>query len=105
MVRRIQRSRERGSRQPPNTLYCGRPSGWGNPFPIGERYSREEALEAFRRVFWANELPMTPERASVCQLVKSLRRGGNLAALHHHLSEERRSQPFKRLRVDLREIE
>ena len=61
MVRRIQRSRR--SRQPPNTLYCGRPTERGNPFPIGERYTREEALEAFRGAFWANELPMTPERA------------------------------------------
>ena len=61
MVRRIQRSRR--VRQPPNTLYCGRPTERGNPFPIGERYTREEALEAFRRAFWANELPMTPERA------------------------------------------
>ena len=63
MVKRIQRSRERGSRQPPNTRYCGRPTQRGNPFPIGEQYTREEALEAFRRAFWANELPMTPERA------------------------------------------
>lgn len=61
MVRRIQRSRR--SRQTPNTLYCGRPTEQGNPFPIGERYTREEALEAFRQAFWANELPMTPERA------------------------------------------
>ena len=35
----------------------------GNPFPIGENYTREEALEAFRKAFWANELPVTPERA------------------------------------------
>ena len=61
MVRRIQRSRR--VRQPPNTLYCGRPTERGNPFPIGERYTREEALEAFRKTFWANELPMTPQRA------------------------------------------
>ena len=61
MVRRIQRTRR--SRQPPNTLYCGRPTERGNPFPIGERYTREEALEAFRKAFWANELPMTPEKA------------------------------------------
>ena len=63
MVKRVQRSRERGSRQPANTRYCGRPTEWGNPFPIGEKYSRTEALEAFRKAFWANELPVTPERA------------------------------------------
>ena len=63
MVKRIQRSRERGSLPPANTRYFGRPTGWGNPFPIGEQYTCEEALEAFRRAFWANGLPMTPERA------------------------------------------
>lgn len=63
MAKRIQRSRQRGSRQPANTRYCGRPTGWGNPFPIGEKYTREEALEEFRKAFWANELPVTPERA------------------------------------------
>ena len=31
---RIQRSRAKGAKQPPNTKYCGRPSGWGNPFVI-----------------------------------------------------------------------
>ena len=63
MVKRIQRSRKKGSRQPANTRYCGRPTEWRNPFPIGKKYTREEALTEFRRAFWANELPMTPERA------------------------------------------
>ena len=63
MVSRIQRSRERGSRQPPNTKYCGRPSEWANPFRIGDEYTRDEAIEAFREAFWGNELPVTPVRA------------------------------------------
>ena len=63
MPERIQRSRAKGSRQPPNTRYCGRPTKWGNPFPIGEEYTRTESLEAFRNAFWACELPVTPERA------------------------------------------
>ncbi len=29
---RIQRKRTKGWRMPPNTVYVGRPSGWGNPF-------------------------------------------------------------------------
>ena len=65
MVRRIQRSRERGSRQPVNTKYCGRPTEWGNPFPIGEEYTRTQALEEFREAFWAHELPVTPAKARV----------------------------------------
>ena len=60
--KRIQRSRAKGSRQPPNTRYCGRPTKWGNPFPIGEQYTRSESLEVFRKAFWACELPVTPER-------------------------------------------
>ena len=63
MTRRIQRSRERGSRQPPNTKYCGRPSEWANPFRIGDEYTRDEAVEAFRAAFWAYELPVTPAGA------------------------------------------
>jgi hypothetical protein len=31
---RIQRQRTKGWRMPPNTVYVGRPSRWGNPFPI-----------------------------------------------------------------------
>ena len=62
LTTRIQRSRERGSRQPANTRCCGRITEWGNPFPIGEEYTRTEVLEAFRKAFWAHELHMTPAR-------------------------------------------
>ena len=58
MVSRVQRSRERGSRQPANTKYCGRTAEWANPFRIGDEYTRDEAVEAFRAAFWANELPV-----------------------------------------------
>ena len=34
MPERIQRSRAKGWRMPPNTVYVGRGSRWGNPFPI-----------------------------------------------------------------------
>lgn len=33
--KRIQRKRTRGWRMPGNTVYVGRPSKWGNPFPVG----------------------------------------------------------------------
>jgi hypothetical protein len=32
MPKRIQRKRTKGWRMPPNTVYVGRPSRWGNPF-------------------------------------------------------------------------
>lgn len=31
-MRRVQRRRERGWRMPPNTIYVGRPTRWGNDF-------------------------------------------------------------------------
>ena len=61
--KRIQRSRARGSRQPSNTKCCGRPTEWCNPFPIGGEFTRTEATKAFRKAFWAYELPVTPARA------------------------------------------
>ncbi len=32
---RIQRKRTAGWQKPGNTVYVGRPSKWGNPFPVG----------------------------------------------------------------------
>lgn len=36
MPDRIQRSRAKGWRLPPNTICVSRPSGWGNPFVVGQ---------------------------------------------------------------------
>ena len=33
---------------PPNTVYVGRPSRWGNPFKIGVHGDREEVLRKYR---------------------------------------------------------
>jgi len=33
-VKRIQRKRIKGWRMPPNTVYVGRPTKWGNPFKL-----------------------------------------------------------------------
>jgi len=33
---------------PPNTVYVGRPSKWGNPFKIGVHGTREEILRSYR---------------------------------------------------------
>jgi len=37
VVERIQRKRTKGWRAPPNTVYVGRGSRWGNPFVVGEQ--------------------------------------------------------------------
>jgi hypothetical protein len=33
--KRIQRKRTRGWRMPPGAVYVGRPTKWGNPYPVG----------------------------------------------------------------------
>jgi len=37
MPKRIQRKRTKGWRMPPNTVYVGRPTMWGNPLRVGQR--------------------------------------------------------------------
>lgn len=62
--KRVQRKRQPGWRMPPNTVYVGRPTKWGNPFDFrrsdfcwaalsfgcrGDRQGRQEAsVRAFR---------------------------------------------------------
>ena len=45
--KRIQRTRRKGYRTPPNTVYVGRPTLFGNPFKI-EDWGRDGAMKAFR---------------------------------------------------------
>jgi uncharacterized protein DUF4326 len=58
---RIQRRRVRGWRMPEGAVYVGRPSRWGNPYPVGEvdpqtyeERTREQVVDLFRRSvkFW-----------------------------------------------------
>lgn len=39
MPKRIQRKRTKGWRMPPGAVYVGRPSRWGNPFPLAGSYA------------------------------------------------------------------
>jgi len=53
---RIQRKRTKGWKMPPNTVYVGRPTKFGNPFlvgPYGRDWSREEVVQMYRK--WATE--------------------------------------------------
>ena len=43
---RVQRSRARGWKMPPNTVYVGRPTSYGNPF-VGEAAAAVDAYRAF----------------------------------------------------------
>jgi len=47
---RIQRRRATGWKMPPNTVYVGRPTKWGNPFFVGRHFSTpEQAVAAYRQ--------------------------------------------------------
>jgi hypothetical protein len=48
MAQRIQRKRTAGWRMPAGAIYVGRPSRWGNPFPI-EEHGVEEAVRLFEQ--------------------------------------------------------
>ena len=47
---RIQRKRVKGCKMPPNTVYVGRPSKWGNPWRagVGIIATDTEAVTAYR---------------------------------------------------------
>lgn len=63
MPKRIQRKRTAGWRMPLNTIYVGRPTKWGNPWPVtpisersvgvGEEFYYSRAVEAFS--FWIKD--------------------------------------------------
>ena len=51
-MKRIKRGRTRGWRMPPSGRYVGRPTRWGNPYPVGTeegQYTLSEALELYER--------------------------------------------------------
>jgi hypothetical protein len=50
MPKRIQRSRRKGWKMPANAIYVGRPTKWGNPYPV-EEFGRDEAVGRFRVLF------------------------------------------------------
>lgn len=50
-MKRVQMSRRKGWRKPPNTVYVGRPTKWGNPYKIGKwgMETREEVIRAYKK--------------------------------------------------------
>jgi hypothetical protein len=80
--RRIQLSRAKGWRMPPNTVKIDRATRWGNPFVIGTDGTREECIEKYR-CFVAGNAPTTRKdaleaRAFVAEHIGDLK-GKNLA--------------------------
>lgn len=48
-MKRIQRSRKKGSKLPPNTVCVTRPGRWGNPWKLDERTTAAVCVASFRR--------------------------------------------------------
>lgn len=46
---RIQRKRTKGWRMPPNTVYVGRGSEWGNPYIVGVHGDARECIAQYAR--------------------------------------------------------
>ena len=66
---RIQLSRKKGFKLPPNTVVVSRPSKWGNPYPVDE-YGREGAIKQYRYLIEKYQLEAN---------IKKELRGKNLA--------------------------
>ena len=64
---RVQLSRKKGWRLPPNTVVVSRPTKWGNPFKAGCRYDAVVAYLDWR------------ERNPLCESEVAMLRGKNLA--------------------------
>jgi len=60
---RIQRKRTKGWRMPAEAIYVGRPSRWGNPFRVGDRFVNQGAWSPPRVPYPETFLPVG-ERAA-----------------------------------------
>ena len=79
MPERIQRKRTKGWRMPPDTVYVGRPSKFGNPCSIKDSGSPEQAVEDFRYYMGVDDdAPEHFGKALRERAIKELR-GKNLA--------------------------
>jgi len=47
MPQRFQQKRTKGWKMPPNGVYVGRPTKWGNPFKMDETTTREQSVAQF----------------------------------------------------------
>lgn len=76
---RIQLSRRKGWRMPPNTVNVARPGRFGNPFLVTEDRSQAEALQAFRTWLTTGADAGMPDRKwAILNALPELR-GKNLA--------------------------
>jgi len=77
MADRIQLSRAKGWRMPPNTVVVSRPSLWGNPFKAAD-YGRGEHAQAIAMTLFECWLEEPAQKPLVAAIKRDLR-GKNLA--------------------------
>ncbi|MBC2741564.1 MAG: DUF4326 domain-containing protein [Desulfosarcina sp.] len=79
MPKRIQRKRIKGWRMPPNTVYVGRGSKWGNPHRVDEyRFESIDQCRNAARRDWRHDLECGSLPYSTEDIQRDLR-GKNLA--------------------------
>lgn len=72
--RRVQLSRQKGWRIPPNTVIVSRPSKWGNPFPFDAKHDRADVVVRFAK--WIRE---SSDGKATARAAREELRGKNLA--------------------------
>ena len=92
------------SETPPNTVYIGRGSKWGNPFEINEAigYTRTVVIEKYKDYFWTTDLPNQIEelrfRNLLCYCAPQLCHGEYLMLLANspvYFIQERERRQYK----------
>jgi hypothetical protein len=69
MPKRIQRKRTKGWKMPPNTVYVGRPTKWGNPFTVKE-WGVSIAVNNFRVMLL--DLPFSRKEENIAEIRREL---------------------------------
>ncbi len=76
---RVQRKRTKGWKMPPNTVYVGRGTKWGNPFAIGStdrqtggRLDAEASIERYLQMLHIGQLPFKEGDAAAELVGKNL---------------------------------
>jgi hypothetical protein len=72
--KRIQRKRTKGWKMPPNTVYVGRPTKWGNPYRPGRFTPAQWCVFQFEKLLLANQKSSERFRLPIAEL-----RGKDLA--------------------------
>lgn len=76
---RIQRKRTKGWKMPPNTIYVGRPTKWGNPFVVGKPGGAYSPMVKDQRHAWQLYRSVAINNEKLIAAARTELRGKNLA--------------------------